>query len=53
MRVLILIVAEQEALFPVDRQVPELDCEVVRIELKGLRLRRARQWGACWLALVL
>ena len=33
--------------------MPELDCEVVRIELKSLQLRRARQWGACWLALVL
>ena len=41
------------ALFPTDREAPELDCEVVRIELKALRLRRARQWGACWLALVL
>ena len=41
------------ALFPADREAPELDCEVVRVELKGLRLRRARQWGACWLALVL
>ena len=41
------------ALFPADREAPELDCEVVRIELKALRLRRARQWGACWLALVL
>ena len=41
------------ALFPTDREAPELDCEVVRIELKALQLRRARQWGACWLALVL
>ena len=41
------------ALLPADREAPELDCEVVRIELKGLRLRRARQWEACWLALVL
>ena len=40
------------ALFPADREAPELDCEVVRVQLKGLRLRRARQWGACWLALV-
>ena len=45
--------ARPVALFPADREAPELDCEVVRIELKGLRLRRARQWGACWLALVL
>ena len=40
------------ALFPADREAPELDCEVVRVALKGLRLCRARQWGACWLALV-
>ena len=39
------------ALFPADREAPELDCEVVQIELRALRLRRARQWGACWLAL--
>ena len=44
---------KQVALFPADREAPELDCEVVRVRLKGLRLRRARQWGACWLALVL
>ena len=44
---------KQVALFPADREAPELDCEVVRIELGALRLRRARQWGACWLALVL
>ena len=41
------------ALFPADREAPELDCEVVQIELKSLRLRRPRQWGACWLALML
>ena len=41
------------ALFPADREAPELDCEVVRIELRALRLRRPRQWGACWLALML
>ena len=41
------------ALFPADREAPELDCEVVRVELKSLRLRRPRQWGACWLALTL
>ena len=34
------------ALFPADREAPELDCEVVRVELKGLRRCRARQWGA-------
>ena len=41
------------ALFPADREAPELDCEVVRVELKSLRLRRPRRWGACWLALTL
>ncbi len=40
----------QVALFPADRAVPELDCEVVQIQLSGLQLRRARQWGGCWLA---
>ena len=40
------------ALFPADREAPELDCEVVQIELRALRLRRPRQWGACWLALM-
>ncbi len=41
------------ALFPADREAPELDCEVVQVDLQSLRLRRPRQWGACWLALTL
>jgi transposase len=41
---------KQVALFPADRQAPELSCEVVQIRLDGLELRRPRQWGACWLA---
>jgi transposase len=45
-------VAHQLALFPDDHeQVPDLTCEVVRIRLDQLTLRRPRQWGACWLAL--
>jgi len=40
----------QVALFPEDRTAPGLDCEVVHVRLAGLRLRRPRQWGACWLA---
>jgi Transposase DDE domain len=40
----------QVALFPEDRAVPALDCDVVQVKLSGLRLRRPRQWGACWLA---
>ncbi len=45
--------AHQLAIFPEDRQAPELDCEVVQVRLNELQLRRPRQWGACWLALEL
>jgi transposase len=41
---------KQIALFPEDRAAPALDCDVVHVRLSGLRLRRPRQWGACWLA---
>jgi hypothetical protein len=40
----------QVAIFPEDRQVPELNCEVVQVKLSDLQLKRPRQWGACWLA---
>jgi hypothetical protein len=40
----------QVAIFPEDRQAPELDCEVVQVKLNELQLKRPRQWGACWLA---
>jgi hypothetical protein len=40
----------QIALFPEDRAAPSLDCDVVHVRLSGLRLRRPRQWGGCWLA---
>ena len=43
----------QIALFPEDRAAPVLDCDVVSIRLSQMRLRRPRQWGACWLAMVL
>ena len=45
--------AHQIAIFPEDRQAPELDCEVVQVRLNELQLQRPRQWGACWLALEL
>ena len=45
--------AAQIALFPQDRAAPELACEVVQVRLDELRLRRPRQWGACWLACTL
>jgi hypothetical protein len=30
-----------------------LDCDVVSIRLSDMRLRRPRQWGACWMATLL
>jgi len=45
--------AKQIALFPEDRVAPALPCDVVSIRLTGMRLRRPRQWGACWLAMLL
>ena len=44
---------QQVAIFPEDRQAPELDCDIVQVRLSGLRLQRPRQWGACWLACTL
>ena len=41
---------KQIALFAEDRTPPPLDCDVVHVRLSGLRLRRPRQWGGCWLA---
>lgn len=42
--------AQQIAIFPEDRQAPELDCDVIQVKLSELQLKRPRQWGACWLA---
>src|SRR3981189_3142586 len=42
------------SLFPEDRCEGLLgDASVVRVKLSELRLCRPRQWGACWLALLL
>jgi transposase len=42
----------QMALFADDREpLPTLDCEIVRVRLSAISLRKPRQWGACWLAL--
>lgn len=42
------------ALFPEDRCAGVLaDASIVRLRLSALRLQRPRQWGACWLALML
>jgi len=40
----------QLALFPDDREAPELACETVNLRLCDLSLHRPRQWGSCWLA---
>ena len=45
--------ATQMALFPADREAPDLACEVVRVNVGDVSLHRPRQWGACWLALTL
>ena len=37
------------AIFPEDRAVPVMDCDIVQIRLSELQLYRPRQWGACWL----
>jgi hypothetical protein len=42
------------SLFPEDRVEGLLaDASIVGVRLSELRLRRPRQWGACWLALML
>jgi hypothetical protein len=42
------------SLFPEDRCEGLLaDASIVRVKLSELRLRRPRQWGACWLVLLL
>ena len=45
--------ARQMALFAGDRPVLSTEVETVQVRLNQLELRRARQWGACWLALQL
>lgn len=42
--------ATQLALFPDDREVPDLACETVQLRLSELSLHKPRQWGSCWLA---
>ena len=42
------------SLFPEDRCAAVLaDASIVHVKLSQLQLRRPRQWGACWLALLL
>ena len=41
------------ALFPEDRKVQSKNHEAIHVYVNGLRLERPRQWGACWLSLLL
>ena len=41
----------QIALFAEGREVPALDCEVVRVQVQDVEVHAPRQWGACWLGL--
>lgn len=43
----------QMAIFPEQCEAPELSCAVVHVKLDGMRLEKPRQWGACWLGLML
>ena len=41
------------SLFPEDRAVESSEHEVIHVRVNQMRLERARQWGACWMALLL
>jgi hypothetical protein len=41
------------SLFPEDRLVESSVNEVIHVRVNQMRLERPRQWGACWLALLL
>jgi transposase len=44
---------KQMGLFPEDRTPPPEIAHPIQIKLREMTLRRARQWGGCWLALEL
>jgi hypothetical protein len=41
------------SLFPEDRPVQPTECDVIHVRVNQMRLERPRQWGACWMALLL
>jgi len=41
------------SLFPEDRNVQSYDQDVIHVHVNQMRLNRPRQWGACWMALLL
>ena len=41
------------SLFPEGRKVQSNDHDVIHVHVNQMRLQRPRQWGACWMALLL
>lgn len=41
------------SLFPEDRKVQSNEHDVIHVRVNQMRLQRPRQWGACWMALLL
>jgi hypothetical protein len=41
------------SLFPDDRQVQPMDHDVIHVRVNQMRLEHPRQWGGCWMALLL
>jgi len=41
------------SLFPEDRAVPIAEHDVIHVRVNQMRLEHPRQWGACWMALLL
>jgi hypothetical protein len=41
------------SLFPEDRKVQSNDHDVIHVHVNQMRLHRPRQWGACWMSLLL
>jgi len=41
------------SLFPEDRPAPPTERDVIHVRVNQMRLQHPRQWGACWMALLL
>jgi hypothetical protein len=41
------------SLFPEDRKVQSNDHDVIHVRVNQMRLQRPRQWGACWMVMLL
>ena len=45
--------AREISLFPEDRKVQSREHDVMHVRVNQMRLQRPRQWGACWMAMLL